>query len=171
MADMVRVEWKVVVIPTEVIRCMIDVHLTPTEVVTWVGLDRCVDPIPMLGKPFLFFENNQVFSSNHNFRRDPYAGNGGYADPGYSQAAYSTNAGAAYSTGYGAAAPPATDMYSRRSPGPMGGAGGQRGPAMQGSYGPPPSRGGGPPPPAGAPSGYSSGGAPPPAVGGYGQMY
>jgi len=42
--------------------------------------------------------------------RDPYAGNGGYADPGYSQAAYSTNAGAAYSTGYytsgAGAAPP-----------------------------------------------------------------
>merc|ERR1711976_565217 len=49
MADMVRVEWKVVVIPTEVIRCMIDAHPTPTEVVTWVDLDRCVDPIPILG--------------------------------------------------------------------------------------------------------------------------
>ena len=62
MADMVRVEWKVVVIPTEVIRCMIDAHLTPTEVVTWVDLDRCVDPIPMLGKPFLLFENTKSSS-------------------------------------------------------------------------------------------------------------
>ena len=111
------------------------------------------------------------------FRRDPYA-NGGYGqDPGYSQAAYSTGAGAAaYSTGYGAAAhgAAAADMYSRRSPGPMGAAGAQRG-----AYGPPPARGAGPPPPAGAPpSAYYSGGAPPPTASapagsnsaGYGQM-
>ena len=61
MADMVRVEWKVVVIPTEVIRCMIDAHPTPTEVVTWVDLDRCVDPIPMLGK--------SLYISHEGFKR------------------------------------------------------------------------------------------------------
>jgi len=89
---------------------------------------------------------------------DPYGSmnNGSYGSD-YSQAAYSTGAGSApaYSTGYGAAANPggaSSDMYSRRSPGPMGG---NRGGA--GSYGGPP------PPRGGPPQGYSSGAPPLPA--------
>merc|ERR1712018_1099357 len=84
--------------------------------------------------------------------RDPYATNGSYAsDAGYSQPAFSTGGGAAYSTGYGAAAGAGGDMYSRRSPGPP------RGAANGGGYGPP-ARGG-------PPGGYS-GGAPAAPVGG-----
>jgi len=84
--------------------------------------------------------------------RDPYATNGSYAsDAGYSQPAFSTGAGAAYSTGYGAAAGAGGDMYSRRSPGPPRG-----GAANGGGYGPPAR---------GPPGGYS-GGAPAAPVGG-----
>ena len=66
MADMVRVEWKVVAIPTEVIQCMIDVHLIleVTEDAIWVDLDQCVDLIPTPGKKidiFKVFQNYQFF--------------------------------------------------------------------------------------------------------------